>query len=153
MARAAEPQPAVRAGSATRILAVPPVEEVVPALLAGCRVIGDLVGRQPGGSGQLLRGIVESERRVIAGYDELARGMQRCKRRLRLDGELVKRQVSAGERKRVAQLGAPVVEQLPGPRIDEIEREAVEGGARNLYGHFRLGDRVDAPERFQDAVV
>ena len=95
--RAADAEPPVRARAAAGVFAVTPVEEVVAAFLARRGVVGDLVGRQPRRGRQLLRRLVERERGVLVGDDELAGGVQRGERRLRLDGELVERQVLPGE--------------------------------------------------------
>ena len=59
----------------------------------------------------------------------------------------------AGYRQRVAQLLLPGRQRLAGARIDEIEREALEGRARDVDRRLRLGDGVDAPERLQDVVA
>ena len=64
-----------------RILAVAPVEEVVPALLARRGMVGDLVGRQAGRLGQLLRQLVEGARQLLIGHLELAAGVQLRERR------------------------------------------------------------------------
>jgi len=84
-------QAPVRAGPAAGVFAVTPVEEVVATFLARRGVVGDLIGRQVRRSRQLLRRLVEGERRVLVGDDELAGGVQRCERRLRFDGELIER--------------------------------------------------------------
>ncbi len=146
-------QAPVCARTAAGVFAVAPVEQVVAALLARRGVVGDLVGWQARRGRQLLRRIVERQRCLLVGNDELAGGVQRCERRLRLDGELIERQMLAGDGECIAQLVLPRGERLPGPRVDEIEREAIERRARDLDRRLGLGDRMNAAERFQDVVA
>ena len=80
--------------------------------------------------GHLLRQLVEVVRRLAVGNDELAARMQRGERRPGLDGELVERQMLACEGQRLAKLRAPGRRRLAGPRIDQIEGEALERVAR-----------------------
>ena len=96
MARAVDVEPAMGAGTDAGIFVRPPVDEIVPALGAGPRMIGNLVGRQAVRRADLLRGIVERARDVVVGRLELARRMQGGERRVRLDGELIERKMLAG---------------------------------------------------------
>ena len=91
--RAVGDDAAVRSRPDAGVLAVAPVEQVVPALLARRGVVGDLVGRQARALGHLLRQLVEGARRLAIGHDELAARMQLGERRALLDGELVERQM------------------------------------------------------------
>ena len=93
VAAAVDVEPAVRAGADAGIFVGAPVDEIVPALGAGPRVVGDLVGRQAGAVADLLRQVVERAAGVVVGNDELAGLVQRVERRLRLDGELIERQM------------------------------------------------------------
>src|SRR5262245_54182861 len=95
--RAAGDDPAMGAGPDAGVLAVAPVEQVVPALLAGGSVVGDLVGRQSCMLHHLLRHVVEGAGRLAAGYSQLATRMEVRERRSRLYRELVERQVRARE--------------------------------------------------------
>ena len=72
-----------------------PIDEIVPALAAGPRMIGNLIGGQTVRRANLLRGVVERARCVIVGNVELARRMQRGERRFLFDGQLIERKVLA----------------------------------------------------------
>src|SRR3569833_771576 len=100
-----------------------------------------------------MRDIEERERGIGIGWHELAGRMQCGVRSLRLDGQLIERQVSTSERQRFAELGAPCALCLLRPRVDEIERDALERRARDRNRGLRVGDRVDASERAQHIVV
>ena len=63
-------------GSAAGVFAVAPIEQVVAAFLARRGMVGNLVGGQTGGRRQLLRRLVESERRVLVRDHQLAGGVQ-----------------------------------------------------------------------------
>ena len=62
-AAAVDVEPAMRAGADAGIFVAAPVDEIVPALGAGPRVIGNFVGRQAGVGADLLRQVVEIARR------------------------------------------------------------------------------------------
>ena len=70
-----------------------PIDEVVPALRARPRVVRHFVGRQAGARTNFLRRIVEVARAILVGNDQLAALMQRIERRLRLDRQLIERQM------------------------------------------------------------
>ena len=55
----------MRAGPDAGIFVVAPVDEIVPALGARPRVIGNLVGRQAARGADLLRHVVERARVVV----------------------------------------------------------------------------------------
>ncbi len=153
MPTAIQHEAAVCAGAHAHIFPIAPVQQVVSAFLAGRRVIGDLVGRQPGPLGHLLGDLVERQRRVGVGHGEPPRRMQLGERRLRLDGQLVQRQVPAGQSKRLAKLAAPGLGGLAGAGIDQIEAEALECFTCNSYPRLRLGGGVQPAQCLQLAVV
>ena len=93
---AVDVEPAMRAGADAGIFVHAPIDEIVPALGARPRVIGNLVGRQAVRRADLLRHVVERARGVVVGHRELAGCMQRGERRVRLDGELIERKMLAG---------------------------------------------------------
>ena len=103
-----------------------PIDEIVPAFAAGPRMIGDLVGRKAVRRADLLRRVVKRARGVLVGSFELAGRMQRGERRVQLDGQLIKRKMLAGLGKRALQLARPRLRRLLRPRVDEIERGAIE---------------------------
>ena len=72
---------------------------------------------------------------------------------LRLDRQLVERQMIAGNRQRLPEFRLPRRKCLIGPRIDEIERRALKCSLRNIDGTPRLGDRVNASERAQIVIA
>ena len=89
-------EPAMRARPDAGIFVRAPVDEIVPALGARPRMIGNLIGRQPVRRADLLRRVVKRARGIVVGHFELAGRMQRGERRLRLDGQLIERQMLAG---------------------------------------------------------
>ena len=97
MAAVGELQPAMGAGADAGIFAIAPVDEVVPALGAGHGVVGNLVGRQAGRVADFLGDGIEIGGGVVVGHGQLAGLAQREEGRVRLDGELVERQVIGGE--------------------------------------------------------
>ena len=94
------------------IFARAPVDQIVPALGARPRMIGNLVGRQAGIRAHLLRRVVERARGVVVGDDELAGRMQCGKWRVLLDGELIEREMLAGLRDGALELGGPGLRRL-----------------------------------------
>ena len=125
----------------------------MPALGAGRRVIGDLVGRKPVAGGDVLRERIEIRRELRLRNGELAGGVEAGERRLLLDGELVEREVVGRHADRLFELGAPGGQRLPGPRIDQVEGKPREDGARKLHGAARILHVMDAAERLQRGVV
>ena len=94
---------------------------------AGRGVVGDLVGGQAVRLGDLLRQRIELGGELAVGNGELAGRVQAEERRLRLDGELVEREMVGRHGDRRFELGAPGVERLRRARIDQIEGEARKG--------------------------
>ena len=112
----------MRARPDAGVFAVAPIEQVVAAFLARGGVVGDFVGGQARPLRQLLRQLVEVVRQLAVGHLELAAGMQLGKRRLRLDGELIEREMPVRHCERPLQLLPPILQRLAGPRIDQVER-------------------------------
>ena len=107
VALAVDVEAAMRAGADAGVFVRAPVDEIVPALGAGPRVIGNLVGGEARGGADLLRGVVERAREVLVGHRELAGRTQRGERRVGLDGELIEREMLGGLGERALELGAP----------------------------------------------
>ena len=104
--------------------------------------------------GSHFLGYVEQRARVVVvGNDQLASRMQCRERRLLLDGELIEREVFGGLVNRARQFGAPGVGGLAGPRIDQIERIAIEGLARDRDRIERFLRAVQSAKLFQRRVV
>src|SRR5271170_6472522 len=103
--------------------------------------------------GDLLGRVIERTRGVVVGNLQFARRMQRGKRRLRLDGQLIERKMLAGLRQRGRQLARPVLRLLPWPRIDHVEGVAAEYRAGDADGVERLARRMQPPELGQRAIV
>src|SRR5262249_56311928 len=90
----------------------PPIDEVVPAFGARPRMVGNLVGRQACARADRLRRVIERAGDVVVGNDELARRMQRGKRRVLLDGELIEREMLARLDSGAFELGGPDLRRL-----------------------------------------
>ena len=81
------------AGAYSRIVLIAPIDEIVPTFGTGGGVIRDLIGRKASARGLLAGDLVEVSRAVLVGNGQLAARLQIEKRRARLDGKLVERQV------------------------------------------------------------
>ena len=143
----------MRARADAGIFVIAPVDEIVPALGARPRVIGDLVGRQAARRRDLLRHVVERARAIVVRDDELAGRVQRGERRVLLDGELIEREMLGGFGDRALELGAPRLRRLARPRVDEIERIALERRARDLHRIERFLRGVQPAEFLQRRIV
>src|SRR5262249_43489522 len=150
---AADIEPAVSAGPDAGIFMCAPVDQIVPAFAAGARVIGNFVGWQAMRGADLLRRVVEDACGVLVRRLELAGGVERRERRLRLDRELIERHVLAGFSQRAAQFARPLVRCLPRPRVNQIERIAVENRARDAHRIERFARGMSAAERRQRRIV
>jgi hypothetical protein len=93
----------------------------MPALGAGPRVVGNFVGGQTGGGADVLCDIVEITPGIVVGNDELAGLAQREERRVRLDRQLIERQMFGGLIDRELQFVCPFGRRLPRPRVDQVE--------------------------------
>ena len=144
---------AMRAGTDAGIFLAAPVDEIMLAFRAGARVIGNLVGRQAVRGADLLRHIIECARGRFVRRFQFARGMQAEERRAFLDRELIERQMLGGFRDRELQLVGPHLRGLVGPGVDQIERIAVEGGARDRDRVQRLARGVQPSQCLQRGVV
>ena len=113
------------ARSDSRVVMSAPVNQIVPALRAGPRMIGNLVSRQAGIGANGLREIIEIAREILVRNGELARPVQAEERRVRFDGQLIEREMLGGFSDRTLEFRRPAVERLPRPRVDQIERVAV----------------------------
>jgi hypothetical protein len=89
-------EPAVSARPDAGVFLGAPINEVMPAFAAGPRVVGNLVGGQAVGGTDLQGRVLKFAAEIVVGNDELARGMERGKRRGLLDGQLVEREMVAG---------------------------------------------------------
>ena len=119
----------MRAGADPGIFAIAPVDEIMPAFGAGARMVRDLIGGQARRVHHLLRRVPEIAAKIRAGNGEFSGCAEALEHRAGLDGELVKREMIACERKRAGKLGAPFGDALARPRIDQIERDALENPA------------------------
>ena len=89
----------MRAGADAGIFAVAPIDEIVPALGAGPRVVGDFVGGHAVRLGDLLRRVEQRAGEILVGRLQLAGPPQALEHRVGLDGELVEREMLAGQRR------------------------------------------------------
>jgi hypothetical protein len=121
VALAVDVEAAMRAGADAGIFVAAPIDEIVPALGARPGMVGDFVGGKAGGGAHRLRRIPKQACGVFVGHGELAGRLQRVKRRVGLDRELVEREMFAGFVDRTLELGGPGLRRLPLPRVDEVE--------------------------------
>ena len=126
IALAAMQQPAMSAGPDAGILAVAPIEQVVAALGARPRVVGNLVGGQTRCCAGLEGEVVERACGVVVRHDELAGVRQRRIGRVLLDGELVEREMLCRLADGPFQFAAPRLRRLARPCVDQVERIALE---------------------------
>src|SRR4029077_6295111 len=101
----------------------------------------------------LLRDVVEAARRIVVGWMQLAGGVKRRERRLRLDCELEERNMLPCFQQCSAQFARPLLRRLLRPGINQIERIAVEHRARDADRIKSLALRMCAPQRGKRAVV
>ena len=88
------------------IFVAAPIDQIVPALGARPRVVGDLIGRQAGTGAGRLREVVEIAPDVVIGDGQLAGLVQSEERRVRLDGQLIEREMLGGLGNCALELGA-----------------------------------------------
>ena len=130
-----------------------PIDEVVLALRARSRVIGNLVRRQSFACADFLRHVVQRARGGFIGCLQFAGGVQAEERRALFDGELVERQMFGRLRDREFQFIGPHRGRLVGAGVDQVERIAVERGARDRDRIERFTRGVQSSERFQRGIV
>ncbi len=139
----------MRARPDADVILIPPIDQIVAAGRTRPGMIGNLVGRQARLDQPRLRALEHLRRIVLVGQGEGAPGMLGEELRAALDGELVERQVLAGEAERPLELGRPGLGRLAGPAIDQVERMAGEGLLRYGERPQRLVDGMLAAEEFQ----
>ena len=93
IAAAIDIKPAMGAGSDAGIFVPAPIDQIVSALRARPRMVGNLVSRQTGFVANFLREVVEIAREIVIGNGELAGLVQAEIWRVRLDGQLIERQM------------------------------------------------------------
>ena len=157
---AQRPPPAARRRDAAmgarpdaHIVVIAPVGEIVAAGVAAPPVVGDLVGREAGCLHGVLSQVEERTARVIVGDCERAVALQPPEGRALLDGELIEREVVAGQRQRLRQLRAPGGEALTGTGVDQVEGAARHDALGQRDRAARLRRTVPAPEKAQRIVV
>ena len=137
-----ERQLAVRAGADAQVVAELPVVQVVPAGMAFAAVGRDLVVPQPRGAGFVL-----DQRLHVGGQVVVGQGRRsRCKQRVRLERQVVIRQVRRLEGQRLAQVGAQCRQRLARQRVHQVDVVGLESVGRRLDRASRLVRIVDAPD-------
>ena len=121
----------------------------MPAGVVRPGVVGNLVGRQPGGRQDLLGDLVE----FGGGLVSRALDPPLVKFGPGLDGQLIDREMAPGEGDGFRQLPPPVIGRLAGKRIDEIEGKPGDGAPGRLDGAPGLIRLVPAAEERQRRVV
>src|SRR5258705_348013 len=106
---------AMGAGTDAGIFLAAPVNQVMSAFGAWSRVIGYLVSRQPMPGTDVLRNVIKRTRGRLVRRLKFARGMQAEERRLRLDCQLIERQMLGRLRDREIQFVRPHIGRLIGP--------------------------------------
>ena len=134
------------AGAESQPVAGAPVDEIVPAGLAGPGMVRDLVGREAGLAQHVLGQLEEPGLGLVVGHHEAAGGMEGVKPGPGLDRQLVEREMAGPKSQRPGQLGPPGSGVLPGPGIDQVERDPWEGRQREVEGRQGLNDTVLAAE-------
>ena len=143
----------MRARADAGIFLAAPVDQIVLALGAGSGVVGNLVGRQAVLRADFLRHVVERARHRLVRRLQFARRVQAEERRAFLDRELIERQMFGGFRNRELQFVGPHLRRLVGAGVDQVERVAVERGARDRDRIERLARAVQSSQRLQRGVV
>ena len=143
----------MRARTDAGIFLAAPIDEVVFALGARPRVVGNLVGRKAVRGADILRHVVQRAGDGLVGRLQFACGMQSEERRAFLDGELIERQMLGGFRNRQLQFVGPHLRRLVGAGVDQVERVAVECRARDRHRIERLARAVQASQRFQRSII
>src|SRR5438477_12197140 len=105
------------------------------------------------GGADVLSDIVENARGVFVRRPQFTRRVKRGERRLRLDRELVERNMLASFRQCRAQLARPLFRCLTGTCIDEVERITTENRARHAKRIKRFARRMGAAKRGEVAIL
>src|ERR1700761_753598 len=108
----------MRPGPDPDIILIAPISEIVPAFGAQSGVVGDLVSRHAGGSEMLLGRFVESRGGFVIERIKNAAARQCRKSGAGLDGQLIKREVIAGQLQRFVEFAAPRGNCLAGASVD-----------------------------------
>ena len=135
------------------IFVAAPVDQIVLALRANAGVIGNLIGRKTLLRADFLRHVIQRARERLVRRLQLARRVQAEERRAFLDRELIERQMFGGFRNRELQLIGPHLRRLVGAGVDQVERIALERGARDRDRIQRLARAVQPTERLQRGVI
>ena len=143
----------MRSGADPRIIVAAPIQQIVTRLRSRPRMIGNLVGRQPRSLAKLLGEAIQLARLLAVRDAQRAGGMPRGERRALLDGELIEREVVGGMIQRASQLRFPLDRRLSFPRIDQIERHALEMALGERKRGQRFFGRVLSSKRFEASIV
>ena len=143
----------MRARADAGIFLAAPVDQIVLAFRARPGVVGNLVGRKAVMRADFLRHIVERAGDRLVRRLQFARRMQAEERRAFLDRELIERQMFGGFRNRQLQFVGPHLRRLVGAGVDQVERVAVERGARDRDRIQRLARAVQPSQRLQRSIV
>ena len=135
----------MRAGADAEVVAELPVVQVVPRLAPGLRIGRHFIMSIAGGCGVLLDHLLH----VGAGIVVRQHRRELRENRVRLQRQVVQRQVRRRRGNRDAKVGARLFQRLPGQRIHQVEIEIVEMPMRDLDGATRLCIVMNAAERLQ----
>ena len=152
-APAVQSEASMRARADAGIIAIAPIDQIVPAFRTGPGMIGNLIGGQTGGLGHFLRRLVEISRQVIIRNHQRTGLVQQRERRFRFDGQLIERQMIGAERQRLAQFIAPLCIALAGTGIDQVQGDAVENAHRHFQRRFCFIGIVQPAQHFQIGIV
>ena len=151
VAAAVDIEPSMRARPDAGIFVPAPINQIVPALGARPRVVGNFVSRQACAGADQLREIVKIAPQIVVGNRELARLVQPEERRAGLDGQLIERQMLGRFRDRALEFGGPGLQRLARARINQIERITLEDRARDRDRVERLLRGVQPAEFLERA--
>src|SRR5579859_3654869 len=97
----------MRPGPDAEIVAVAPIDEIVPALAARPRVVRDFIVGEAAACEALARRLVERAREIVVGQYEIAARMCRGKGGAGLDRQLIEGEMVSGEIERSIEFALP----------------------------------------------
>ncbi len=149
----ADCQPSMCPRTDPDVVAVAPVNQIVPAFRPGAGVVGDFVSRKTCLFSHFLSHLKKLRTQLRIGCLELSRLVQRKERGPFLDGELIQRQMVRGERDCLFKFQRPVGRCLPRTCVDQVKGKS----GKCFPGDLDCGSRcrciMQTPEKLQIGIV